>query len=112
MINFYGVYNGLEKLDKFDLYAAPLDKLSSIVEHNVEDFESILHIIQKSPREACRHAQWFMPGRWIEAEPAIMTDPYYAYLYASEIIGGRWVEAEPYLTNDNFWCVKYREHYV
>jgi len=34
-------------------------------------------------------------GRWLEAEPAIMTDPYYAYLYSREVIKGRWLEAEP-----------------
>jgi hypothetical protein len=44
-------------------------------------------------------------GRWPEAEPYIMKDPYDAYRYAKDIIGGRWPEAEPYIKRspDDWW---------
>ncbi len=94
MLNLYKIHNRPEKLDYFDLYASPLDKLKSIITHKVEDFEPIMHIIKKLPREACRHAHWFMPGRWIEAEPHILTSPWHSYYYAKNVIKGRWIEAE------------------
>jgi len=46
-------------------------------------------------------------GRWPEAEPAIMTDPEYAFLYSYEIIRGRWPEAEPTIIKDATYAYRY-----
>lgn len=52
-------------------------------------------------------------GRWLEAEPIILTNPSYSYMYALNIIKGRWREAEPVIkTFDSYWkmyCSHFKE---
>ena len=43
-----------------------------------------------------------LTGNWKEAEPYIMKDPGYAFLYARDVIEGRWKEAEPYIMKNPF----------
>jgi len=42
-------------------------------------------------------------GRWPEAEPILIENPYRAYQYAKEVIKDRWPEAEPYLKDSPCW---------
>jgi hypothetical protein len=53
------------------------------------------------------YAREVIQGRWAEAEPLIMKDPYWAYLYAKHVIRGRWAEAEPYVMKDPEWAYAY-----
>jgi hypothetical protein len=46
------------------------------------------------------YAKQVIRGRWAEAEPYIMEDPYWAYDYARDVIKGRWAEAEPFIMKD------------
>ena len=96
MINFYVIYSRPEKLDKFDLYASPLSYINSRYAPNqVERFKPILHIIKTIPRAASRYAAYVSESRWVEAEPTIMKDAYFAYWYAKYALEGRFIEAEP-----------------
>ena len=45
--------------------------------------------------------------RWIEAEPSIMKNPVYAYLYARDVIKGKWPEAEPYIITNHKIAFEY-----
>jgi len=55
----------------------------------------LLEKYKNSPQDLYCYARDMICGRWPEAEPTIMTDPYYAYRYACKVIKGRWLEAEP-----------------
>lgn len=46
-------------------------------------------------------------NRWPEAEPVIMKDPEYAYLYASHILKRPWPAAEPYIMKAPYWAYSY-----
>lgn len=60
-------------------------------------------ILAKDPK-------WPHPrGRWPDAEPFIMKDPYFACRYAADVIGDRWPEAEPYIMKSPFAAVTYAE---
>ena len=85
MINFYACYNkpGLDNEDTID------------------------RIIKKDMSQAYYYALDIIKGRWIEAEPALMKEPYYAYIYAKYIIKGRWPEAEPYIKTDQYFAYQY-----
>jgi len=55
----------------------------------------ILDKYKNSPQDLFRYARYMICGRWLEAEPIIMTSPQYAYFYSRDVIKGRWPEAEP-----------------
>ena len=58
-------------------------------------------LIKKDLIHGYLYARDVIKGRWPEAEPYIMTDPYFAYLYANDVMEGkRWPEAEPYIMKD------------
>jgi hypothetical protein len=50
-------------------------------------------------------------GRFPEGEPAIATDPYWAYMYARHIIKGRWPEAEATIATSP-WGFPYAWHVI
>jgi len=53
--------------------------------------------IMKDPYVAAHYAMVVLKRRWPEAEPYIMTDAWNITGYASKVIKGRWLEAEPYI---------------
>jgi len=55
----------------------------------------ILDKYKNSPQDLFRYARDMICGRWLEAEPIIMTYPEYAYFYSRDVIRGRCPEAEP-----------------
>ena len=64
--------------------------------------------IMKDPTYAYLYARDIRKkGRWPEAEPYIMKDPYSAYWYARYVIEGRWKEAEPYIMKDPEYAYMY-----
>ena len=46
-------------------------------------------------------------GRWPEADPIIIREPYLAYHYAKDVIKGRWPEAESKIMKDTYWGTLY-----
>ena len=60
-------------------------------------------IIMTYPGCAYLYSYYVIKGRWPEAEPIIMTDPYCAYAYSRSVIKGRWLKAEPIIMTNNFW---------
>jgi len=67
--------------------------------------------IMIDPYCAYLYSRIVIGGRWPEGEPTIMKDPHYAYHYARDIIKGRWPEAEPHIMK-NFYCWKlYKDHF-
>jgi hypothetical protein len=107
MINLYELYNKPKKLDKHNIYAFSINKLSSMRAHHAEDFESILHIIKRIPKYSYQYAYFIIKGRFLEAEPVIMTSTPFSYYYAGDIIKGRWVEAEPIIMKDPYYAFWY-----
>ena len=66
--------------------------------------------IMKDPYYAYMYARDIRKkGRWKEAEPYIMKDPSSAFLYARWVIGDRWTEAEPYIMKNPFSAYNYKE---
>ncbi len=104
MINLYELYNKPKKLDKHNIYAFSINKLSSMRAHHAEDFESILHIIKRIPKYSYQYAYFIIKGRFLEAEPVIMTSPQFSYYYAGYIIKGRWIEAEDIILKSGYAC--------
>lgn len=49
----------------------------------------------------------FQNHRTPDAEPYIMKDPQYAFLYAKQIVKGRWREAEPYIFENRDYAIEY-----
>ena len=71
-------------------------KLLAIVPELKQLEPSIEHLIKSS--FDLRYIMIFHNDkRWIEAEPYIMKNPWYAHRYAFSVIKGRWPEAEPYI---------------
>ena len=67
--------------------------------------------IMKDPKYAYLYAMDAIQDEWPEAEPYIMKSPEYAYMYARDIRKkGRWPEAEPYIMKDPYsayWYARY-----
>ena len=72
--------------------------------------------INKKPsgnaRQDYEYARDVIKGRWKEAEPIIMKDPYYAYLYAYYVIKGRWPEAEPTIIKSPYHANQYARYVI
>jgi hypothetical protein len=90
MINFYKLYNktGLDKEE----YSLLLEQL--LDEEYTKELELIKHIIKIMPEHAYQYAYKIIGTRWLEAEPYIMEDSYFALMYAQYVIRGRWKELE------------------
>ena len=77
------------------------------------DYEdSVLELVlpggkELTPFNLFLHVWLVIKGRWPEAEPIIMEDPNYAYLYAKDVIKGRWPEAEPTIKEYPQWACWY-----
>jgi len=62
----------------------------------------------KDAEYANHYARIFFQGvGWPEAEPVIMKDPQWAYLYAIDVLEDKWPEAEKYIMQDEFWWNRY-----
>jgi hypothetical protein len=133
MINFYLFYNktGLDKEE----YSLLLEQL--MCDEYTKELEPIKHIIKRMPEHAYQYTYKIIGARWLDAEPYIMTDPYFALMYALYVIRGRWCEvepviiknprlawqyalyilksrwivAEPYIKKDNYWWVQYCRYF-
>lgn len=66
-----------------------------------------LDVIKTYPQSAYLYSKKILKGRWIEAEPYIMQDPFYAYVYAKHVLKQRWPEAEPYIMKNPTWAYQY-----
>ena len=110
MINLYQLHNDPKKLDLYNLYAIPIDQMcdESLMEQDKDyDYQPVLHIIKKSPREAYLYALDEIKGRWLEAEPYIMKDTFYALCYSGNVMRERWPDAEPIIMTDSTWWEYY-----
>jgi hypothetical protein len=68
---------------------------------------------QLTPQEAYTWATKIMPNcQNDELEQIIMTDPFYAYCYASCVIKGRWIEAEPIIATNPHWAYNYAYYVI
>jgi len=63
--------------------------------------------IVKDPKWAYLYALNVLKCRWPEAERYIMKDPKWAYFYASLVLKRRWPKAEPYIMKDPWWAYRY-----
>ena len=61
---------------------------------------------------AMDYACHVIEGRWPEAEPIIITNPYAAFEYARNVIKGRWPEGEPILLTDPGRAALYAEYVI
>lgn len=60
--------------------------------------------LMKQPDYAYMYANYIIKGRWPEAEPYIMKEAFAVYYYAKVVIKGRWVEAEDVIREDEtYW---------
>ena len=50
--------------------------------------------------------------RWKEAEPIIMSEPYWAYAYAKDALGGRWRDAEKVIKSDTYIAYLYARYII
>jgi len=55
------------------------------------------------------YSRHVIKGRWPEAELMIMANLAYAYYYARYVIKGRWLEAEPTIMNDSYLWQFYKD---
>jgi hypothetical protein len=70
-------------------------------------------LIKNYARLAYFYSIYTLEGRrWPEAEPAIMKNPEYAYLYARDIRKTRWPEAEKYIMKDSYYWECYFDRYL
>lgn len=104
MINFYRYHK--EKLDLYSLYYHPLDTT-----RDCKYADEIMHIIKKDAECACLHAR-ITDTRWPEAEPYIMKNPYFAYIYATYVMQERWLEAESMIESDDYWWMRYKKEFL
>jgi hypothetical protein len=103
MINFYVIYShgGLDKEE----YAPLIEQL--VKGFFTLDLKPIEHIIKKDPVYAYNYARDVIKGRWLEAEPYIITDTYSAYWYACYVMKERWLEAEPLIKKSEVTWQRY-----
>lgn len=63
-----------------------------------------------TPEDAYWHARWVRKAPWPEAEPLIMSNPYWACHYARYIKEAPWPEAEPVIMSDPEVACEYLCH--
>lgn len=120
MLNVYDKYERPEELPEYEENSRFFEALenfqhylSNISQEDKDQITSHTNIIKKFPELAYLYARAFIRGRFIEAEPYMMKDPFRAYMYAKFVLsqdaewtaeenhkGGRWPEAEPYIMKD------------
>jgi len=66
-------------------------------------------IIVQDAWYAYQYAEWVLKGRWLEAEPTIMKDMQITYWYVRDVIQGCWPEAEPIIMKEKYWWKQYQE---
>lgn len=85
-------------------------------------FKETEDIIKKDPSYAVMYAKHILSkdpewtsqpghdnGRWPDAEPYIMKDPFQTFRYARDVIKGRLPEAETYIMKDEDFWSKYKQ---
>jgi len=77
------------------------------LEQHTDTKKLLLEKYRNSPEDLYYCANDIIGGRWLEAEPIIMTSPVYAYLYSRDVIKGRWPEAEPTIMTDPYYIYRY-----
>jgi hypothetical protein len=106
MLNFYEFYNktGLDKEEY-------RDKIVRVKNFKFDDAGSIAHIIKRTPLYAVGYTLG-IGKRWMEAEPLIMLDYWYALQYARDVIKKRWPEVGPFLSSNvvygQLYCQEFR----
>jgi hypothetical protein len=112
MLNVFKYFEKPDELNRHDLqeHMHLLDLLSDarLSPEAKSQLEPVLHIIKKSPKLAYYYAKTILDERWPEAEPYIIKDPYWAYVYTYAVINKdhkrenmiRWKEAEPVIMKD------------
>ena len=70
-------------------------------------FKEAEPVIMKDPYYATLYVEFILKQRWPEAEKYIMKNPQQAFDYARKIIKGRWPEAEQYIMKDSTWASSY-----
>lgn len=78
MLNFYQYFK-TPVLNNYNRYYDNIERLEELEyaewgEIPVGSFDSILHILKRSPEYAYTYAGVALCGRWMEAEPYIMED--------------------------------------
>lgn len=107
MMNFYDYCNGL---DGHELYR---DEIHAWAEYEYEyPFVNITNILRHKPNYAYRYARFIIKGRWPDAEPYIMKDPFCSYLYAAYVIKGRWTEVESIVMTDPYTTFCYARNVI
>jgi hypothetical protein len=70
------------------------------IRHRVRIPELEPYILKMDSDEIYLYIGYANIGRWPEAEPVFMKDPFLAIRYARDVIQGRWPEAEPYIAQE------------
>jgi hypothetical protein len=73
--------------------------------------ESEPYILQNGEQAYIYNNEILKQDRWIEAEPAIMTDPIYASFYAINNLKRPWLEAEPYILQNANEAFRYHKKF-
>ena len=68
-------------------------------------------IIMEDPCFAYLYSKNFLKSRWIEAEPIIMEDPHSAYCYSLNILKSRWIDAEYYMAKEQLLFNSYINYF-
>jgi len=71
----------------------------------------LLEKYKKDPNSLFFYSKDMICGRWLEAEPMIMTSPAYAYFYSRDVIKGRWPEAEPAIMRHYSYWQLYKDRF-
>jgi len=80
----------------------PVSKLASEGPMREQDI-----LDSQDPKQIYFYAAEVKKGRWPEAEPILLTHPYWAYVYANNILKSRWPEAEPMIIDCPQTAYKY-----
>ena len=104
-------YDNPKELNRFDLLDLfwIIEKLKemSLTRDDKDKLEHGLNIIKQDREAAYRYSLDVLKGRFPEAEPALLKDPWTSYRYAKNVIGGRWPEAEQVIKNDLVFAFMY-----
>lgn len=90
---------------KHPLFA--LDYIEKLIQDKWPEAESY---VKDDPHSAYNYAA-ASRQRFLEGEPAIKTNPFYAALYAKYILKRRWPEAEEAIKKSRYWF-DYRSHFL
>lgn len=109
MINFFRFHRNPESLDNHKI----AQYIDAIIQYEFDCGPEIaMPIIKRHAGYASHYAITYLKGRWIEAEPFIMKDPYCAHNYARLVIKDRWIEAEPYIIKEYKAMIYYAQDVI